>query len=635
MNWPLTSMVILVTALGLGFAWYERGRPPARVLALVAALAALAVVGRIAFAPLPNVKPTTDIVLFAGLALGGAPGFMVGAVGALVSNVFFGQGPWTPWQMAAWGGVGIFGAAIGRVTGGRELGRVPLAAACAFAGLGFGMIMDLHLWTLLAEPDLAGYLAVSSTSLAFNVAHVLGNVAFCLLIGPAFVRALRRYRRRFAVRWAPALPSAPRRGALAGPLCALAAVAVVLASAPAAQAASASDRAVRYLGSVQNADGGFGGARGQGSTQLFTGWAALGLAAADRNPRDVRRGRRSVLDSVRARSRELSDTGELERTILVLRAAGLSPRRLGGRDLRAELLRRRRSDGSFDGLVNLTAFGVLALRAAGDRAGTGPVRAGASFLVAQQNGDGGFGFSPQAASDVDDTGAALQALAAAGRGRSSAVRRAVAYLRAAQQPDGGFGMSQSGGSNAQTTAFAVQGLVAARRNPEGFRRGGRSPLAYLRSLQAADGSIRYSRTSAQTPVWVTSQALLALERAPFPLAAAPRRRGSAAASAPEDAAARAAAARAAAARAARARASAARARARAVGDRVGAVSGGDPGAAPGLPPDATALVPASARSGPLGIGWPALVGLVLTGALLAGAAGLWWRRYGMGASPGG
>ena len=78
-----------------GFGWYERRRPPAKVLALVAALAALAVIGRIAFAAIPNVKPSTDIVLFAGYALGAVPGFVVGAVFALVSNFFLGQGPWT------------------------------------------------------------------------------------------------------------------------------------------------------------------------------------------------------------------------------------------------------------------------------------------------------------------------------------------------------------------------------------------------------------------------------------------------------------------------------------------------------------------------------------------------------------
>ena len=96
---------------GGGLAWYERERPSSRVLALVAALAALAVVGRLAFAAIPNVKPTTDIVLFAGYALGAAPGFAVGAITALVSNVFLSQGPWTVWQMAGWGAVGVGGRA--------------------------------------------------------------------------------------------------------------------------------------------------------------------------------------------------------------------------------------------------------------------------------------------------------------------------------------------------------------------------------------------------------------------------------------------------------------------------------------------------------------------------------------------
>ncbi len=71
------------------------------------------------FASLPNVKPVTFIVLVSGVALGPGPGFMVGATSALVSNLFFGQGPWTPWQMLAWGLVGAVGGLLGRG------GRVP------------------------------------------------------------------------------------------------------------------------------------------------------------------------------------------------------------------------------------------------------------------------------------------------------------------------------------------------------------------------------------------------------------------------------------------------------------------------------------------------------------------------------
>ena len=126
MSWQLAAFAILGVGLLAGFAWYERSKPDARIVALVGTLAAFGALGRIAFAAVPNVKPTTDIVLISGYALGGGPGFVVGAVAALTSNFFFGQGPWTPWQMAGWGATGIIGAGLATVTRGR-IGRWPLA----------------------------------------------------------------------------------------------------------------------------------------------------------------------------------------------------------------------------------------------------------------------------------------------------------------------------------------------------------------------------------------------------------------------------------------------------------------------------------------------------------------------------
>ena len=86
MSWIAASTLLLGAVIVVGFAWYERTHPSTRVLALVATLAAMAALGRVAFAALPNVKPTTDIVLIAGYVLGGAPGFMVGAIAALASQ---------------------------------------------------------------------------------------------------------------------------------------------------------------------------------------------------------------------------------------------------------------------------------------------------------------------------------------------------------------------------------------------------------------------------------------------------------------------------------------------------------------------------------------------------------------------
>ena len=507
MSWQVASLALLGLALAAGFAWYEREKPPARVLAVVASLAALAVVGRLAFAAIPNVKPTTDIVLFAGYALGAVPGFAVGAVTAIVSNIFLSQGPWTVWQMAGWGAVAVGGAVLARVLHGREPNRFVLAAVCGVAGLVFGAWMDIYQWTFAARQDLDSYIAVAGTSLPYNLAHAVGNVVFCLLIGPAFLRALARYRRRLKVRWERS-PAPIVAGAMA--------LAFVLAMPAAASAATAADRAEGYLVRAQNKDGGFGSAPRGRSSPLLTGWAGLGLGSAGRNPRDVKRsGGRSVAAYVLRRSGSLHGIGEIERTALLARVAGMDPRRFGGRNLLAEIERRRRADGSISGFVSYTAFGMIALRAAGASAGSSTVK----WLVSSQNDNGGFGLTRSSASDSDMTGAALQALATVGRGRGRAAQRAAEWLRRNQNDDGGFGQSKGRDSNSQSTAYAIQGMLATGAGGDAASRA----RAYLVRLQRQDGSVAYSATSSQTPVWVTAQALMALRGKPLPLAAVPRR----------------------------------------------------------------------------------------------------------------
>jgi energy-coupling factor transport system substrate-specific component len=208
-TWQLTTFTLLALVLAAGFAWYERTHPSSKVLAMVATLAALAALGRIAFAPLPNVKPTTDIVFLTGFVLGGAPGFAVGALAALSSNLVFGQGPWTPWQMVAWGLVGIIGAAWALLTR-RRLPRIPTAALLVLCALFYGALTNLSTLTAAGgTPTLAQWGVVEAAGLPFDIAHAVGNVAFFLAFGPAFVRVLQRYRARLEVRWTTAAPATP------------------------------------------------------------------------------------------------------------------------------------------------------------------------------------------------------------------------------------------------------------------------------------------------------------------------------------------------------------------------------------------------------------------------------------------
>jgi len=543
MSWPAATFLVVGLVLLLGLLAYERSRPSARMAAVVATLAAVAALGRDAFVALPEVKPITAIVFVVGYALGPLPGFAVGAVGMLASNVMLGQGPYTPWQMAAWGLVGLAGAAVGRLAGGC-LGRVPLALGCAFAALFAKEIMNVYDWTVGTSHTSAALLLEVGKGLPFDLVDVGATFLFGLAFGPELARVLGRVRARMDIRWEAAgaatlLPAVALglAGALligggsarAGDLSAPVAVSLSsrlslpvpsrLSSPRVAAAARANlSREIAYLASAQDSDGGWGPAAGAPPSELFSAWAAIGLAAAGRNPQSVRRDGHTVLEALRARAGALEGPGDIERTMLALRACGASVTSFAGKDLLAELLRLRARDGAFSNLVNITSFAVLALRASGRSAGDPVVRGAAAWIAREQDADGGFGFAGRGgASDVDDTAAAVQALAAAGV-RGGAVARAAAYIVRAQNLDGGLPAQPGGESNVQSTAWAVQGLVAAGVDAGALRRrGSRTPLGYIESLVAPSGSVRYSRTGAQTPVWVTAQALTALALAPFPI----------------------------------------------------------------------------------------------------------------------
>jgi energy-coupling factor transport system substrate-specific component len=534
-SWQLASFLLVALVLAGGWLGYERRRPSARMVAVVATLAAVAALGRDAFVALPDVKPITAITFVVGYALGPLPGFSVGAIGMLASNMMLGQGPYTPWQMAAWGLVGLAGAAVGRPSG-RHLGRVQLAVACAIAALGAKEIMNLYTWTIGAVHTPAAFVAVAGTALPFDITDVVATLLFALAFAPELARLLTRTRERMTVAWEKTsgpLPASPRRGVLppdtAGTtllaIFALSAAFAFLPGSKAARAATVSARAaslspeISFLLSSQNPNGGFGGARGQSSSELYTAWAAMGLAAAGRDPAGVRRDGHSVLDSLRSEASTLQGIGDDERTVLAVHACGASAHTFAGRDLVAELMRGRQHDNSFGGQVNLTAFAIIALRAAGHSPAFGPIRLAAGWIEHQQNGDGGFSFGVRGLpSDVDDTGAVLQALADAGARDARVLRAGSAYLGRAQNPDGGYPQQPGGESNAQSTAWAAQGLRAVGYNPSTFRgRSSRAPIGYLETLVSPDGSVRYSRTGTQTPVWVTSQAMIALAGKIFPV----------------------------------------------------------------------------------------------------------------------
>ncbi len=239
------------------------------------------------------------------------------------------------------------------------------------------------------------------------------------------VRMLVRFRERFEwgrVEPRPASPSGPGSLRGGGAAAALLIAAAISVPAHAHAGASGVGHAVHWLESIQNRDGGFGSSPGDDSSAAITGWAMLGLEAAGHNPFDVSRRGHTPIDFLRHDEGEISSTGDLARTIIALEGAGADPRSFAGRNLVAELAKRRRRNGSFEGWPNDTAFSVIALRRAGATAGLDDAL---SWLRKVQNDDGGWGDVPGSPSTADGTGSVMQALSDG----SKASRRGLSYLR--------------------------------------------------------------------------------------------------------------------------------------------------------------------------------------------------------------
>jgi energy-coupling factor transport system substrate-specific component len=180
---------------------FEGRKVEPKELVLLAVLAAIAAVGRIPFASIPSVQPTTFVIMMAGFVFGAESGFMIGAVAALASNMILGQGPWTPWQMVAWGLVGL---SAGCMKNTRlmnvKLGRLVFGIVWGYL---FGWIMNI--WGFLAIIqsgglfDFKSFLLYLASSALFDTMHAVSNVVFLLLFGDIWIRILTRFKRKYGL----------------------------------------------------------------------------------------------------------------------------------------------------------------------------------------------------------------------------------------------------------------------------------------------------------------------------------------------------------------------------------------------------------------------------------------------------
>jgi energy-coupling factor transport system substrate-specific component len=189
------ALALLLVACALivaGMTWLDRGLGATKELALIATLGAAAAAGRVLFAAIPNVQPVTVVAVAAGVALGTRAGIGVGAIAALVSNFYLGQGAYTPWQMLAWGACG----AVGGVLAPLLRRRIPFALVCFALGFAFDALMDAWEWYSFYPHTWGAFAALWANGIWFDGAHAAGNLVLALAVGPELRRLLERYARR-------------------------------------------------------------------------------------------------------------------------------------------------------------------------------------------------------------------------------------------------------------------------------------------------------------------------------------------------------------------------------------------------------------------------------------------------------
>ncbi|MBB6636982.1 ECF transporter S component [Cohnella thailandensis] len=195
----VSLLIILYTMVPFALV-YESRKPQARELIVIAVLAAIAVAGRAAFFMLPQFKPVVAIVIIAGVSFGAEAGFLVGATAGFVSNFFFGQGPWTPWQMFCFGIIGFIAGLLYRKG---WLGRSRLSL-CVFGGLTtliiYGGIINIGS-VMMFTPKLSWptLMATYATGFWFDLVHAVATVVFLFFLSRPMIEKLDRIKTKYGL----------------------------------------------------------------------------------------------------------------------------------------------------------------------------------------------------------------------------------------------------------------------------------------------------------------------------------------------------------------------------------------------------------------------------------------------------
>ena len=211
LRYYLSGLIIIVLTIAAFFLHFESRKPQARELVILAVLCALAVASRAAFAAVPHFKPMLAIVMLTGIAFGPEAGFLCGAISGFASNFIFGQGPWTPWQMFAYGIGGLlaglfalWGILKKAPRAWRDKGWMDILGLAVFGFLCIllvvGPLLDTStFFTVATSYDTSSVLAVYLAGVPVNCVHGAAVALTMLLFGKPLLERLQRIQIKYGM----------------------------------------------------------------------------------------------------------------------------------------------------------------------------------------------------------------------------------------------------------------------------------------------------------------------------------------------------------------------------------------------------------------------------------------------------
>ncbi len=196
-SYGVVSFLLAILACLPFFISFENKKTATRKIVIIAVMTALSVAGRFIFAPIAFFKPITALVIITAVYLGKDAGFLTGALTALISNFYFGQGPWTPFQMFAWGVIGFIAGVLSNPILKSKIVMIIFAIASGFL---YSLILDV--WTTLWTDgylNLSRFIAFTITSFPMTVVYAISNVIFLFILLKPIGKKLDRIKTKYGL----------------------------------------------------------------------------------------------------------------------------------------------------------------------------------------------------------------------------------------------------------------------------------------------------------------------------------------------------------------------------------------------------------------------------------------------------